>query len=531
MKRIGRCPAPRLCASSALISSLLLYVGISSCSAMAQQPSLAGSQRAGTRGDAPEETLRRVQLLQDAVTRSEVQLAQSQEEIRQLRQALTLLQTQLGSAAAPQSANAGPASASSSSADLEVLREKQAMQQVEIATQEQAKVETESKFPLKLTGMVLLNGFVNSRQVDLPVTPTFALSGIGSTGASLRQTVLGLNARGPHLYGARSSADVLVDFYGSSSTSSYSNSPGLLRLRTAHASLFWKQADLFVELDRPILSPETPTSLTAIALPPLAWSGNLWAWNPQIGARYRLPLSGGTQLQVEAALIDPADPPNLTATAAPTILPNPNWAERSSRPGGELHLSLQRSGLGRSAGYLDAGDPQKGASLGVGGYFSPHRTPANTTFNAWGGTIDFRLPLPARLLLNGSAFRGAALGGLGAGAFKDFVVQTNAQGTDVQVLDDVGGWAQLKQQVNERLEWNLAYGIDSVFAGQLRPYASTNLAAYTDLARNRTFTANVIFSPKSPLAFSFEYRHLQSSPVNAPTSPANLFGAAAAYKF
>jgi hypothetical protein len=135
--------------------------------------------------------------------------------------------------------------------------------------------------------------------------------------------------------------------------------------------------------------------------------------------------------------------------------------------------------------------------------------------------------------LTGSAYRGAALGGLGGGAFKDYVFapDPNSNDLDVQPLDDVGGWTQLKQRTTERLEWNVAYGIDNVFAGQLRSYATPAYAPYLNLARNRTFFSNVIYSPSAYLLFSLEYRHLQSSPVNSPTSSANVFGLAAAYKF
>ena len=38
-------------------------------------------------------------------------------------------------------------------------------------------------------------------------------------------------------------------------------------------------------------------------------------------------------------------------------------------------------------------------------------------------------------------------------------------------LDDVGGWTQLKEKLTERLEFNAAFGIDNVFAAELRPYA------------------------------------------------------------
>ncbi len=84
----------------------------------------------------------------------------------------------------------------------------------------------------------------------------------------MRQTVLGIDARGPHLFNARTHADVRVDFDGASladgSASSYAG--GLLRLRTAHASLNWNHTDAFFSLDHAIVAPNSPSSLTAVAI-------------------------------------------------------------------------------------------------------------------------------------------------------------------------------------------------------------------------------------------------------------------------
>ena len=80
---------------------------------------------------------------------------------------------------------AGPSANSDETAQqlaksVDDLREKQAVMESQIATQDQAKVESESKYPVKVTGLVLFNGFVNTRQVDTPPDPTYALPGGGS---------------------------------------------------------------------------------------------------------------------------------------------------------------------------------------------------------------------------------------------------------------------------------------------------------------------------------------------------------------
>jgi len=95
----------------------------------------------------------------------------------------------------------------------------------------------------------------------------------------------------------------------------------------------------------------------------------------------------------------------------------------------------------------------------------------------------------------------------------------------------VGGWAQLKERFSERLEFNGAFGIDNVPATQLRSYADDYTSYYQNVARNRTFTGNVIYSPSAYLLFSLEYRRLETSPVNFPTAVSNIIGVAAGYKF
>ena len=232
------------------------------------------------------------------------------------------------------------------------------MQESQIATHEQTKVETESKYPLKVSGLLLFNGYVNTRQVDVSADPTYALPGGGSTGLSLRQTVLGLDARGPHLFGATSHADVRVDFFASGAQSSYAAS-GLLRLRTAHAGLKWQNTEAFVQQDRSFLAPNAPSSLIAVAQPEFAWSGNLWAWNPQIGVSHQVGLRGSKRLKLEAGLIDLADP---QFPGAPPSTSTVSRAERSRWPGSEARIAFA------------SGDADTGPEVGASGYFSPHKT-------------------------------------------------------------------------------------------------------------------------------------------------------------
>jgi hypothetical protein len=485
-----------------------------------------------------ENVAQQVQQLTAAMARTQAQLEESQHELEEMRRQLATLQQQMARSGAENPPSpSDSAAAAQLAAQVAALREQEAVQDSQIATQDQAKVESESKYPVKVSGLILLNGFVNTQKVDIASTPSIATGGSGSTGLSLLQTVLGLDARGPHLFGARSLADVRVDFNGSSSSGtsslgSYNSGIGLLRLRTAHAELDWARTQAFFALDRPIFSPNTPSSLTAIAVPALAWSGNLWTWNPQVGVTHDFALSNSQRLRTQAALIDVSDPPSVSSpivtplNSAPPAIPlaasavvnSPTTAESSRWPGVESRIAL-------------LGAQENGAQLGVGGYFAPHRTINGTRFDSWAATLDYRQPLPARLEFSGSGYRGLSLGGLGGGAYKDYLYYFDGYESYFRALDDMGGWAQLKERATERVEFNAAFGIDTVPAGQLRPFAASYSATYQNLARNRTFTGNVIYSPSAYLLFSLEYRRLESSPINSPTQGSNVIGVGAGYKF
>jgi len=488
-----------------------------------------------------------IQKLTTDMARAQAQLEQSQHQLDEMRKQLSELQRQMaqsGANTATQSSSGSvPVSSSSSSqaepgattAAIQDIRERQAMQESQIQTLEQSKVESGSKYQLKLTGLLLLNGFVNTGAVDMAATPTVALPGSGSTGASVRQTVLGFDASGPNLFGARSYADLRVDFDGSPASSSssttysgyYNANTTLLRLRTAHAGLQWEHTEVYFALDHPIVSPDTPTSLTAVAIPALAWSGNLWTWNPQVGITQDFGPSDSRGIRLQAALIDVGDAPlspPVPISSASTVTP-PSSAEESRWPGVEARVAL----LGPSVN-----NHEDRSHFGIGGYFAPHNaTVLGHDFDSWAGTLDARFFLPARLEFSGSFYRGQALGGLGGGAYKDFAYRFDADSGDYyfRPLDDVGGWIQLKERISGRLEFNAAFGVDNAFAGELRPYIVAGDTMYQNLARSRTYTGNVIYSPSAYLKFSLEYRHLESSPVVGPPAGSNIIGLGAAYKF
>ena len=462
-----------------------------------------------------------VRQLSEQVDRVQANIDQSRRELADLKTQLATLLRSAGNPVPASTEQTAAIDAAGLATAVASIRESQAVHDSQLATLEQTKVETESKYPLKVTGLILMTGSVNTQGVDNAQTPTVATHGSGSTALTMRQTIVGIDARGPHLFGAATHADARFDFFGNSGGAAYTSGAnlGLLRMRTAHAQLDWEHTAAWVALDRPLLSPDTPTSLTAVAIPALAWSGTLWTWNPQIGASHDFFSDRAASLRAQAALINVADPPVLYSAAASGGSGAASTAEQSRWPGVQGRLAVVSSGH------------EDGAHIGFGGYLAPHLLPQSDRFNSWAATADFSLPIAHFMQFAGSAYTGQALGGLGAGAFKDYLGKYYHGEWYFRALDDMGGWVQWKQKLGETVEFNEAFGMDNVPAHQIRRYAVSNGESYWNLARNRTVTGNVIYSPSAYLLFSLEYRRIASSYVNSPTEFSDIIGLGAGYKF
>lgn len=454
----------------------------------------------------------RIEALTKAIDRVEGEMQQSQRDLAELRHQLASLQSNLS--LAPTAEPPEPASALREA--VASLRENQAMDQSQIATLAQSKIESVSKYPVKLTGMILMTGVVSTQRVDVADAPSLALSGPGATAATARQSVLGLSAVGPHVFGGNSFADIHFDFGG---TGSSAYSAAMLRLRTAHAALEWARTRAFFAFDHSFLNPDNPTSLVAVAEPALAWSGNLWAWSPQFGISQDLIGSSHGRLSIEGAMIDLGGPPSLSTQDYGVYTP-PVITALSRWPGVQGRLAFE------------SGGGVEGAHLGISGLYVPRRTTLFAKqFDSWAVAADLRSVEWHSMRLTGDVYTGSALGSLGGGAYKDFASTYVAGDLDLRALDDTGGWMQLQQKLSERLQFNEAVGVDNVPAHQLRPYAISPPLTYYNLARNRTGSANVIYSPNASVLFSLEYRRLASSYVSAPTQSANVIGLAAGYRF
>ena len=461
---------------------------------------------------------RRVDELSQAIDRAQRRLAESQTEILALQTEVGALHVQMARA------GAGAADAPGQTATEE---REQALENA-VALHDQIKVESKSKYPLRVTGLILFNGYVNEGVPDNSDIPEVAgamttTSGEGSVGGSFRQTILGLEGDGPRVFGAHTSASVAFDFFSGITDRSYGTSAGIVRMRTASINFDWPHDSLSVGMAAPLISPLSPSSYATVAEPALAGAGNLWTWAPQLRYRHRMPLPRKNELQLELGLLDAA----AAGYSSSLYFRNASPGELSKQPGYETRVS-----------YLRPGD--RGLQLGASGYYSRESYPAYGGYrgkdglDSWAGAFDIRLPFARHFEVSGEGYRGRALGGLGGGVYKNVVIGTKpVLGESVlHGLNAIGGWSQLKTRFSPTLESNLSIGLDDGLARDFHAVTLPPGASATQLrARNKMVIGNLIFKPKTYIILSPEYRRIWTWPISGPANTVDIFTLAVGYQF
>jgi len=414
-----------------------------------------------------------------------------------------------------------PTSGSSTDQRLAAVEEEQELLKAKVNEQYQSKVESASKYRIRLSGIVLLNAFNNQGVVDNIDVPTLAgyrtpLSS-GSAGATLRQSELGVEGFGPTLAGARTSADLQLDFGGGVPAIPNGVTSGLLRIRTATMRMDWDRTSIVVGQDGLFLAPQSPTSFASLIVPALAYSGNLWAWVPQIRVEHRLEVAEKSGLTLQAGLLD-----SLTGELpANEYYRIPSAGENSRKPGVGARAAWSQRLLGRDL------------VLGVAGYYSWQNWGFNRNVNGWAGSSDWQIPFTSWLRLTGEFYRGSAIGGFGGGIGRS--VLFNGPPTDattlVRPLNTIGGWTQFKVAPAPKIEFNVAAGQDNPFAKDLRFFANAQSYLDPSLSRNRAEFVNFVYRPRSDLLFSAEFRHLRTFEINGDSNTANHVNLAMGFLF
>jgi uncharacterized coiled-coil protein SlyX len=522
----------------------LLRNGIVVCSLLGSGAAAGHAQTAEPKLSAGSPNLAAAQIEQkiDAISSelaaTQQQIEQSQRQMQQLQQQLIELRQQVASAGKSPTLPGVPATApvnpeevvatSSSTDTMAVIEERQQATEAAVRLHDQTKVESSSKYPLRITGLILFNGFLNRGVPDNTDLPAFALkststSGNGGMGAGMRQTILGVEGDGPHIAGARTSANVNLDFFSSVSYTSYGTSAGVVRMRTGSIDFDWPNDSLQVGMVAPLISPRSPDSFATVAEPSLAGAGNLWTWAPELRYTHRFPTQVGDRLQFEFGLWDP-----------PSAGYNANQLFRTSSPGelAEQPAYETRLSYGSAA--------ERGLQIGLSGYYSRQAYPGYQGYpgtehlDSWAGAADWRIPLGHWFEIEGEGYRGRSIAGLGGGVYKDVVAGTSpvTGAAALHPLNAIGGWTQFKTRFTSSLETNFSIGQDNGFASDFHAVTLPPTAGATQLrARNRMIVANLIYRPKTYIILSPEYRRIWSWPINSASSTLDVYTLSIGYQF
>jgi hypothetical protein len=529
-----------------------LFPGILGCVALCCSPAALGQSTASSAAGSElaqntAEISDKIDHLTRSLEQTQVELAQSRTEILELRAELkqVLAKMNAGANGAADSAELSASERPSGQAALRAAapgqqqtsgeESKAAPAQISqddwdilnarVDEQRQVKVESMSRYRLKLSGLALFTAFANFGQVDNPSLPSIALGPLtgysdGTVGASVRQSIIGLTGYGPTVFGAHTSADLQMDFFGGVPATYGGSNSGLAELRLARFRMDWRHTSFVAGLDYPFFAPNQPTSYMSVVVPGFASAGKLWSWTPTIRAEHRFegPFSA---VKVEAGFLDPS---SYSYYAPNTNVRITSPTENSRQPTYAARVSASK------------GAEDRPATIGFGAVYSPQRFVGGYGVSGWAGTMDWRFPLVRRTELSGEFFTGRGIDGFGGLPLSprrpaDTIYYASVTAPQLANIGVIGGWTQFKFRVDSRNEFNVAAGTGGRNSGDLRTAAVTDPFLLSFPARNQMLFANYIFKPRSDLIFSVEYRRLRTYDVNGPAESAGQLGLALGFLF
>jgi hypothetical protein len=365
--------------------------------------------------------------------------------------------------------------------------------QVQLAELAQTKVESTTRFPLKIFGTIHAHAFANSTApnwLDIPNLVGAAPPDPGSFSMGLRQTRIGFTADGPTLGSVRTSGVAALDFFGGIPGFQTGQVMGVPRLLVAYARFDGTRVAAQVGQDQVLLAPRDPTSLSGFAFPLLFRSGNLYLRAPHA----RLELKMAPLLRAAAGVVAPIGGDLVVEDYR--FVPPALGGERSRRPAAQARVEL---------GSPDP-DAQRRASVAISAHYGWERRPTALA-ESWAAAADFG----ARRDLFGIA--GEVFVGDNIDAFG------GALGLDARAA---GGWAELQILPVERVSFHAGYGTDEVRAANRLQLVRR---------RNRSAYGNVILSITPEVQASFEYRWLATVPGGASERRNHHFDWVLAYQF
>lgn len=351
------------------------------------------------------------------------------------------------------------------------------------AEQAQTKVSASQKFPIELTGMFLFDA-TQTKGSGYPGTDT-------GTGASLRQSIIGLNFYGPHIFGdGQIHGSLAMDFYSGTTDS-------VLRIRRGVVSFDWKRRSITFGQDKPLISPLQPTSFAHVGIPPLAEAGNLWLWLPQALYEERIPVTDNLQVKAQAEVIQTNETYGMNNYQAANIAP--------SRPGFEGRVAFERSSNGQ---------PQ--FSIGIGGHTSQshaygHSVPSRVV------SADFKYDPKRWLEVSGTFLHGENFGNLGG--LSPGITTSEYGAIPVHAS---AGWLQVAFPVTSRLTFDL-------YAG--RQFNRGSDLNTSDPFRSLMYAGNILYRIAPNVVLGFEGGENEITYWNAVPYSGHRFDATVAYLF
>ncbi|HEY1207064.1 MAG TPA: hypothetical protein VGF05_20430 [Bryobacteraceae bacterium] len=367
-----------------------------------------------------------------------------------------------------------------------------------------SKVEASQRFPIRLTGMVLFNSFFNSKGSGGYEYPTTALAGdTGSGGATVRQTVLGLDYSGPQILGGgKVNGSLRMDFWGGSGSPLGQE----VRLRTATVSIDWTDSSFLVGVDKPIISPREPESLAQVAVSPLAGAGNLWLWIPQARFEQDFHFTDQTGLKAQVGMVGTHE---VGASPASPYAPAGSSSEyiEPTRPGIEARVELFSGGE----------DSRIEIASGI------HHSVSHVLGESLSSDVlsfDWFARLWRPLEFTGAFFSGQNVAPLGTGGINQgFVALGPGLVTSVHSL---GGWGQLTLRPSSRLWFNFFSGQQDDRNSQLPMGA---------IGKNLAYGANFFYRLAPNVLASFEASQTRTQYIGSGALLNNHYDLALAYLF
>jgi F0F1-type ATP synthase membrane subunit b/b' len=400
-----------------------------------------------------------IQTLQNQANELKTMMEEMKAEILRSRAEAAALREELQATRDQLATTAQREKESSVQQDAQKLQEDQDLLKAKVEDQYQSKVESASRYRVRLSGIALVNMFSNNGTVDNFDFPTLALEDNstfyrGGFGGSLRQSQLGVEAFGPEIRGGRISGDLQFDFAGGMPNLDNGVVLGLARLRTGVLHWTWPKTTLVAGQDVLFFSPLSPSSIASLAVPPFAYSGNLWSWTPQVRIEHRLDLANESSILLQGGILD-----SLTGDRpVSAVFRTPQAGEASGQPAYAMRTSWSRDTSDHSL------------VLGAGGYYGRQDWSFNRSVDSWAGTADWTIPAGNKWEVSGEFYRGRAIGGIGGGIGRTILASGPITDPRVRVkgLNAEGGWTQIKFRQTSKFEWNGAFGMDTVPAKQLR---------------------------------------------------------------